>query len=394
VTLVVATALGALLVSLAALHASRLRAAGATLAILVALVAAAIGPAAPAAPEATADALWQPFDRSRISELVSEGNVVFVDVTAQWCLTCQVNKRFVLDRADVRLVVDDGRRVLAAEPARYDVIVGDLFVPWHAGAGNLYAREMLETVARRLAPDGLFCQWLPLYQLTREEFDVIARTFLTVFPDVSVWRNDFYPDRPVVGLVGRRATRSLDLASVDRRLDALPDWSRDPLLETSRGLLMLALGDLSLARDLVPPGPLDSDDEPTIEFLAPRMTRMNAAGDKDWFTGDPLVAFAEALAARTPVEDDAASAARRAGLALARYALAARRGDDDAAARAEAEVRRLVPDVVAARDDGPPALDGARRALDGLRAQAARVRGDVVALERRLRAPDRPDGTR
>ena len=71
----------------------------------------------------------------------------------------------LLDRADVRLVVDDGRRVLAAEPARYDVIVGDLFVPWHAGAGNLYAREMLETVARRLAPDGLFCQWLPLYQL-------------------------------------------------------------------------------------------------------------------------------------------------------------------------------------------------------------------------------------
>src|SRR4029077_9830915 len=98
------------------------------------------------------------------------------------------------------------------------------FVPWHAGAGNLYAREMLETVARRLAPDGLFCQWLALYQLTREECDVIARTFLPVFPDVSVWRNDFYPDRPVVGLVGRRAARSLDLASVDRRLDARPGW--------------------------------------------------------------------------------------------------------------------------------------------------------------------------
>ena len=64
------------------------------------------------------------------------------------------------------------------------------------------------------------------------------------------------------------------------------------------------------------------------------------------------------------------------------------------AASSEAEVRRLVPDVVAARDDGPPALAGARRGLDELRAQAARVRGDVVALERRLRAPDRSDGTR
>src|SRR5262249_14395157 len=89
----------------------------------------------------------------------------------------------LLERRDVRVVVDDGRRVLAAEPARYDVVVGDLFIPWHTGAGNLYAREMLETVARRLAPGGLFCQWLPLYQLTREEFDVIARALLPVFPD-------------------------------------------------------------------------------------------------------------------------------------------------------------------------------------------------------------------
>jgi spermidine synthase len=321
-------------------------------------------------------------EQTTVIELVPEVAAAARDHFAPW-------NGGLLDRPDVRVVIDDGRRVLAAEPARYDVVVGDLFVPWHPGTGNLYAREMLETVARRLAPDGLFCQWLPLYQLTREEFDVIARTFLAVFPEVSIWRNDFYPDRPVLGLVGRLATEPLDLASVARRLDALPDWSRDPLLETPRGLLMLSLGDLSAARDLVPPGPIDRDDEPTIEFLAPRMTRMSAGGDKDWFTGDPLVEFAEALAARTPAREEGASEPRRAGLALARYALAARRGDADTAGRFEAEVRRLVPDVVAAGGDDPPALAAARRALDGLRAQEARVRNDVVALERRLRSSGR-----
>src|SRR5262249_131565 len=79
------------------------------------------------------------------------------------------------------------------------------------------------------------------------------------------------------------------------------------------------------ARGLVAPGPIESDDQPTIEFLAPRMTRMNAAGDKDWFTGDQLLVFAQALAARSPAQDGAGDAARRAGLALARYALAAPR---------------------------------------------------------------------
>jgi hypothetical protein len=48
-----------------------------------------------------------------------------------------------------------------------------------------------------------------------------------------------------------------------------------------------------------------------------------------------------------------------------------------------------VPEVVAAGDDDPPALADARRALDDLRAREARLRGDVVALERRLRTADR-----
>ena len=103
VALTVAAALAAVVVSFGALEASRLRAAGVGLAIIVVVIAAAIGPAAPeASPSETADALWQPFDRARISELVAEGKVVFVDVTARWCLTCQANKRLVLDQAQVR----------------------------------------------------------------------------------------------------------------------------------------------------------------------------------------------------------------------------------------------------------------------------------------------------
>src|SRR5581483_7119916 len=48
----------------------------------------------------------------------------------------------LLDRADVRVVVGDGRRFVAASDERFDVVVSDLFIPWHAGAGSLYAREM------------------------------------------------------------------------------------------------------------------------------------------------------------------------------------------------------------------------------------------------------------
>lgn len=50
---------------------------------------------------ATAAAGWEPFARAEIPRLVAEGRVVFVDVTADWCLTCKANKTLVLDRPPV-----------------------------------------------------------------------------------------------------------------------------------------------------------------------------------------------------------------------------------------------------------------------------------------------------
>ena len=40
---------------------------------------------------------WQSFSIQRVEELVSGGNHVFIDFTAEWCWTCKVNKRTVLD---------------------------------------------------------------------------------------------------------------------------------------------------------------------------------------------------------------------------------------------------------------------------------------------------------
>ena len=45
--------------------------------------------------------VWQNFDRAKIRKLVAEGKTVLVDVTADWCVTCQVNKRLVLHVGDV-----------------------------------------------------------------------------------------------------------------------------------------------------------------------------------------------------------------------------------------------------------------------------------------------------
>ncbi|MEM7642651.1 MAG: protein-disulfide reductase DsbD domain-containing protein [Pseudomonadota bacterium] len=73
--------------------------AGAGLAALV--LAAALVPPAPVTRVSSVIGVWQPFDRDRIAAEVADGQVVFVDVTADWCLTCVANKRLVLDRGEV-----------------------------------------------------------------------------------------------------------------------------------------------------------------------------------------------------------------------------------------------------------------------------------------------------
>ena len=51
--------------------------------------------------EANGAIAWTAFDRDKIRSLVSQGKTVFVDVTADWCLTCQANKKFVLSKDEL-----------------------------------------------------------------------------------------------------------------------------------------------------------------------------------------------------------------------------------------------------------------------------------------------------
>ena len=41
--------------------------------------------------------VWLPWSSSQVSKDREMGRAVFVDYTAAWCITCQVNKRLVLD---------------------------------------------------------------------------------------------------------------------------------------------------------------------------------------------------------------------------------------------------------------------------------------------------------
>ena len=111
-----ALSLGLLLAALLVLLGWRRRAAPAlrrglaVLSLLLALGGIALPVLLPSRPAAAGAAEgWVAFDERSIPRLVAEGRTVFVDVTAEWCVTCLANKRLVLDRETIEgaLAADD-----------------------------------------------------------------------------------------------------------------------------------------------------------------------------------------------------------------------------------------------------------------------------------------------
>lgn len=292
------------------------------------------------------EAIRHPVERVVVCELVPEV------VRASQAYFSEWTRGLASDpRVDIR--IEDGRHYLAASGDGFDVIVSDLFVPWHAGTGLLYTREHFETVRSRLRPGGLFAQWLPLFQLNQRDFEVIARTMLDVFPHVVVWRGDFYGNRPIVALLAATSEMRLDAAElVARTRDVAPSASEAEILA---GVLPFYAGNLTDGRAALSPGPINTDERPIIEYLSPA-TQWSDGGTTDtpWFVSMPLVRFLNRLQSEVPPERDtylsALTPAQRgyvdAGAFYFRAVVQRLRGEDDEARRdLAAALERLPADL-------------------------------------------------
>ena len=167
-----------------------------------------------------------------------------------------------------RLRIGDARsRFLAPGPA-YDVVISEPSNPWLAGESDLFTAEFFRAVRTRLAPGGIFCQWIHGYSISPEAFRTVTRTFRSVFPEATLWSSgplDFLLIGSPEGAV------RVDPQTIRARFDRDPGlrpvaayFADSPGEYFPEDLLLGPVGIAAFSGD----GPLHTDDFPTLEFLA------------------------------------------------------------------------------------------------------------------------------
>lgn len=189
------------------------------------------------------------------------------DVVRGAKLFSEVNRN-VVESPRANIMINDGRHHLYATDKQYDVVIADLFVPWESHTGYLYTVEHFEAARKKLKPGGLYCQWIPLWQLGETEARLIADSFAAVFPVVTVWYGKLHEHWTILGFIGSEQPLTVDAQAVAARL-ALPPTPALPKDEswfaTPRELFDLYAGDWQ--RD--PLKTLNTDERPRVEFSTP-----------------------------------------------------------------------------------------------------------------------------
>jgi spermidine synthase len=170
----------------------------------------------------------------------------------------------------VKIIIGDGRNFLTQKSDLYDVIVSEPSNPWITGVSNLFTVDYWKLAKGRLAPDGVFCQWAQLYEMSSANIKTILKSFSSVFPYTYVFAaEDLSSD---VLLIAAHKPISLDLDRLRR------NWKNPTLAAELKRAGLHEAEDLIAQILLVPEelpaftagSPLNTDDNARIEFSAPR----------------------------------------------------------------------------------------------------------------------------
>ncbi|HEU4794860.1 MAG TPA: fused MFS/spermidine synthase, partial [Pyrinomonadaceae bacterium] len=182
-----------------------------------------------------------------------------------------VNNR-PLDDPRTQLIIDDARTYLRVTPSRYDVIVSEPSHPWVPGVANLFTQEFFELGRSRLSDQGIFVQWVQIYQLSTESLRSVLATYHKVFPHVLVFRVGGLSRGKDLLLVGSNHPLNLDQLSERITDERVAAELRRVNLNSEADVRSWFVCDETRLGPAVAGATINTDDNMHIETTVPRET--------------------------------------------------------------------------------------------------------------------------
>jgi spermidine synthase len=100
---------------------------------------------------------------------------------------CSPVNQNVMSNPKVRVTIGDAREHLLTSRETYDVIFSEPSNPYRAGISSLFTSEFYRAARSRLAPGGIFLQWLQSYEVAPETVRTVYATLRVSFPQIESW---------------------------------------------------------------------------------------------------------------------------------------------------------------------------------------------------------------
>jgi len=85
------------------------------------------------------------------------------------------------------LIIDDARIWLLRNDKKFDIITGQPQDPFE-NHGSLFTKEYFELLKNRLTDRGVVAQWVPIFEMTLDDWYIFYNTFHSVFPNVYIYK--------------------------------------------------------------------------------------------------------------------------------------------------------------------------------------------------------------
>jgi len=189
-----------------------------------------------------------------------------------------------------RIYVDDAKTFFSVQQKKYDIIISEPSNPWVSGVASLFSREFYQLASYNLEKNGLFCQWLQIYEMDMALVASVLKAISSSFSDYVVYAAN-YNDLIIV------ASNDNSIPQLDAEVFSAPELARALKRIRVRNIQDIELRKVGNKKILDPftatfPIPQNSDYFPVLDQNAvrARFLQKNASAILT-FTHSPLPAL-------------------------------------------------------------------------------------------------------